>query len=271
MNEIDVKDWQDFETRIGELRQQQARAGMLLFRGLGNSAWPLTTTLERFTGGIEMPFADYYRAIGTAQPQVETFTGERWDIDEYPAIEKMANEYDAFDLHLWGGRLKAYGFMAYLRHHGFPSPLLDWTRSPYIAAFFAFRSSIKPASERASVFVYSASATGMRGWSSDLPRIFQFGPYIRTHRRHYLQQGEYTMCLRWAVNEPWRLVPHESVFALNHPEQDLLWKFNIPWSERVNVLTLLDEHNINSFSLFEDHEALLETLALRRFTFQQRG
>lgn len=32
----------------------------------------------------------------------------------------------------------SYGFMTRLRHHGFPSPLLDWPQSPYIAAFFAF-------------------------------------------------------------------------------------------------------------------------------------
>ena len=58
---------------------------------------------------------------------------------------------------------------------------------------------------------------------------------------------------------------------MNQPGQDLLWKFNIPWSERVRVPKLLDDHNINAFSLFEDHDALLETLALRRFIFEQRA
>jgi hypothetical protein len=32
----------------------------------------------------------------------------------------------------------SYDFMTRLRHHGFPSPLLDWPQSPYTAAFFAF-------------------------------------------------------------------------------------------------------------------------------------
>jgi hypothetical protein len=35
--------------------------------------------------------------------------------------------------------------------------------------------------------------------------------------------------------------------ARNNPGQDLLWKFNIPWSERVYVLKMLDEHNVNAF------------------------
>jgi FRG domain len=244
---------------------------MLVFRGLGDSSWSLTTTLERYTDAVELPFSDYYREIGTAQPQVETFTGEHWDIDAYPVIAAMGGEYDKFHLHLWGGQLKAYGFMAYPRHHGFPSPLLDWTRSPYIAAFFAFRSSAKPASDKVSVFVYCEKPAGMKVDSSGVPKIFRFGPYVRTHRRHFLQQGEYTMCLQWELNQPWRFVSHEKVFAMNQPGQDLLWKFNVPWSERVNVLKLLDDHNINAFSLFEDHDALLETLALRRFICEQRA
>jgi FRG domain len=29
-------------------------------------------------------------------------------------------------------------YMTHLRHNGFPSPLLDWSKSPHIGAYFAF-------------------------------------------------------------------------------------------------------------------------------------
>ena len=45
-------------------------------------------------------------------------------------------------------------------------------------------------------------------------------------------------------------------------------KFTIPWGEREKVLRVLDDHAINAFSLFESDEALLETLALRRFILE---
>ena len=42
-------------------------------------------------------------------------------------------------------------------------------------------------------------------------------------------------------------------------------------SERTKVLRMLDDHNINAYSLFDSAEALLETLALRRLLFGRSG
>jgi hypothetical protein len=77
------------------------------------------------------------------------------------------------------------------------------------------------------------------------------------------------MCLRWDPDVPWRFAPHEAVFGLDGAEQDALWKFNIPFAERTKVLKLLDDYNVNAFSLFESDEALLETIALRELTFRR--
>lgn len=45
--------------------------------------------------------------------------------------------------------------------------------------------------------------------------------------------------------------------------QDFLFKYDIPSSERIEVLRRLDEYNLNAFSLFDTEETLLETMWFR--------
>jgi hypothetical protein len=64
---------------------------------------------------------------------------------------------------------------------------------------------------------------------------------------------------------------HEAVFGCKDKddEQDLRWKFNIPSTERLKVLRMLDSYNLNSLSLFGSEESLMETMALRELDFKQ--
>ena len=52
--------------------------------------------------------------------------------------------------------------------------------------------------------------------------------------------------------------------------QDCLWKFNIPYSERLKVLKYLDGYNINDYSLFGSDESLMETMTLREIHFKDQ-
>ena len=76
------------------------------------------------------------------------------------------------------------------------------------------------------------------------------------------------MCL--VFDSEWRFGNHEDVFARSNPRQDVLWRFDIPWTERLKVLKLLDSYNLNAFSLFDSEESLMETLALRELDFPER-
>lgn len=63
-----------------------------------------------------------------------------------------------------------------------------------------------------------------------------------------------------------RIHPHVETL-----QQGLCWKFTIPVTERTKVLKRLDEYNLNAFSLFESEESLMETLAVREFSFQKES
>jgi len=266
MQTIDLETWEQFEE---ELKTRNITIGdKYLFRGHENSSWSLDTTLER-RGLRGIPFADYYRLISVIRAQIETFTSTAWgELPQYPEIANLAQEYDKFSLMLdgIGGTFPAYSYMAYLRHHGFPSPLLDWSRTPYVAAYFAFRNATK---ERVAVYVYLERPGGMKSWSSAETQIHLLGPYIQTHRRHFLQQSTYTICLDFQIGQGWNFAPHEGVFSRNVQHQDVLWKFTIPATERVKVLKKLDSYNLNAFSLFESEEALMETMAFRHIDFKR--
>jgi hypothetical protein len=60
-----------------------------------------------------------------------------------------------------------------------------------------------------------------------------------------------------------------------HPVRDramllLSWKINIPSTERLKVLRLLDGYNLNAYSLFQSEETLMETIAVRELDFSDR-
>ena len=261
--EINVRTWEECQSQFkdllhyrGSLRQEARRTHIsrFLYRGHANAEWKLTTTLERYFKH-NMFYEDYYHIISAASPQIESFTGKIWGIPNY------SEPYDSLSF-----KLQAYDYMVYLRHHGFPSPLLDWTRSPFIAAFFAFHN-ISDKDQSVSIYSYMEWAGKGKTHAGSDPTISGLGSYIRTHPRHFLQQSEYTTCTVYD-GERHYFADHESGFSENNEEQDLLWKINIPSSERFKVLSHLDSMNINAFSLFGSEESLMATLALREFHFR---
>ena len=191
MGEVRLQDWKSFEEIIRALFDQlndsrvTARSGVSepLFRGQQLASWHLTTTLERFVKD-EVPVEGYYRTIRAVKPTIESFTDKTWNVPS-----KFEMGHTAISLP------PSVEFMAYLRHHGFPSPLLDWTLSPYVAAFFAFRSQ---ALEDKDVAIYSFLEDIGRGKSvkDPGPRITGIGRYMTTQKRHHTQQCEYTICTK---------------------------------------------------------------------------
>ena len=271
MKEENAASWEEFETilhRIEGFRQrahEQSGVGVsdLLYRGQADSRWRLETTLER---SVSKPVSlnEYYGLIKQAKARIETFTDKSWKIPTFKKYLKWLQSDPATP-----SLYDAYEYFIYLRHHGFPSPLLDWTASPYVAAFFAMD---KPARDVQSVSVYVFwECTGVAKLTEHgKPEICGLGSNVRSHRRHYLQQSRYTICTA-LTGENKEYAKHEDAFGNSVVVQDLLWKINIPISSRVKFLAKLHKMNINSFSLFTTEDSLLATLATDIFVLNPKS
>jgi hypothetical protein len=255
--------WEQFKSAAAVLRAStQSRNFPYLFRGQACAAWDLSTTLER--SGHSLGLSDYFHLILRIKNEIEVYTGQRWHGGvAFPELDETLTSFDQFSFA--PSESLHFAYMSYLRHHSFPSPLLDWSFSPFVAAFFAFRD---PTSEFVSIHAYCERPNNSWKLSgSDDPQIRLFGPRIAAHKRHFAQQSQYTICVQWD-GTGWRFQPHSLIFDAkdhhgNPPEQDVCRKFILRADERPKVLRELNDYNLNAFSLFGSEESLMDTLSIR--------
>lgn len=272
---VEVDSWDEFEEIIRTQNRQQVSKKIdaisqigpyspTLFRGQPDSEFGLDTTLERVIGKNKRVYF-YLGIISKILPEIEAFIGKKWDINDSDLIKEtnsyldMPEELTRFPL----------GYMTYLRHFGFPSPLLDWSFSPFVAAYFAFRNL---ASEAKSVAIFQYQQVYNHSALQRKRSIITPLPIedVQNNQRHYLQQSIYTICVNSDTEIPY-FSPHESVYEIanevdkfkDYDKGEFLKKYVLPASERENALLNLELHNINSFSLMGSEESLLETLFIR--------
>jgi hypothetical protein len=238
------------------------------FRGQGKD-WPLTATIERYAirPGVAEDFA--MREFRRRAHHYSISVPERDDDLEWLAL---------------------------MQHHGAPTRLLDWTRSPQVAAFFAAQSSnsanpfIRDPDKPLPSFVIWAvdtdsineEAAGMLGLSEDTdlsspdtfrnifwrqpPGELYLAVAVQPHRmneRLTIQQGLF-LCANRA------LFPFHNCLAsvLNHaskrnrPSSQWLHKIAVAPETRADVLRILDKININSTTLFPGLDGFCQALQI---------
>ncbi len=263
--------WNKFEEKLGELkakhreRQNSSKQPVfdLLYRGQRKSCWQLETTLDRrVKGRRKMSLEEYYKTIHTMtmKEPIEEYTNKSWDIPTPEAYQKWLKKQE--------GILKEnppdFCYMTYLRHQEFPSPLLDWTFNPYIAAFFAFKKT-DDETKYVSIYILQEWVVGDNYVSTWTPNFYILKENPSTNMRHLKQKSQYTIYTYQEDDELIYYTPHDKITDHKEYVPNMLLKFNIPSTERPNVSKKLDTLNINYLSLFGSEEGSDNDIAIRHF------
>jgi hypothetical protein len=138
VGEIRFLKWRYF---IDYVHQEMLDFDHYIWRGQKNYEWPLQTTLDRL---IEKAKIDKTSKKKFIERHLEHF--------QYAVRGRRGSNPPAID--------SENEWWALGQHHGLATPLLDWTTSPFVAAYFAFISTEKPQSKYRSIFAINKPVTG---------------------------------------------------------------------------------------------------------------
>jgi hypothetical protein len=262
MKIVELESWEKFCTEIERMYidyKGRYAGAPILFRGQANSKWHLKTTLERFTK-THWTIQKYLKVVIDCIVQIESSEYYLKNAPNVSDIEKEIYEYRSNSLVEIPTAMSFY--LTYFRHHGFPSPLLDWSVSPYVAAFFAFSENLK--FKKVAIFSFIDNLTGVKYDFDGKPRITTKWLNTYPHERHIRQQSLYSVATRPTRNDH-KFVQHEHVFREGWSDQDILIKYIVPRTERIKAFDYLDrEKNINHLELMRSEETFLKALAFRQ-------
>jgi len=225
-----VESWEAFIVAMRSPEHNMAK-GEIVYRGQRGHDWHLSSTLARLFDGGSVP-AEHEASL-LAQFRL-AMRGRGLD------CSKLDDE------ELW-----AFG-----QHHGLRTPLIDWTKSPYVALFFAFDEpdvlDINPNDSRA---VFCLNMTAIRADESLSKIIFE--PTHHENARLVNQAGLFTITPSGRENLVSAILNELAENEVINPDDPAdvaryIAKIHVPNENRVECLNTLRKMNIHHANLFPD-------------------
>jgi hypothetical protein len=216
------------------------------FRGERDERWPLYSSLSR-----------YLRNFGVSREAWPEQEGRILRIFKRKAHQFLDKPPDTDDDFQW---------MALMQHHGAPTRLIDFTWSPYVAAFFALERTLADGVVWAMNPARVDSSRNTKRINVD-PRVHgNFSRYFLAGKRHFIWMGEpHTMNRRLIAQSgtfavPGVLdVPVEDI--LRDPDlENVLAKIVLANSVREVAMRELYRMNITYATLFPDLDGLARSM-----------
>jgi len=233
------RSWEQFSVELRSLLFAGGpfAKGEYLFRGQRDPDWTLTSSFDRW---FDQGHYEEATRVSIAQDLVRRFKRELEALD----IQREIREEPKM-------------VVALGQQYGLPTRLLDWSESPYIAAFFAFSDALFFHQQKSHVAVWALQASSYV-WSPDRgAQILTIPPVGNVRLRN--QEGKFTL-----LNTPHNCL-EDYVNASDAVTPPPLTQFLLPSPVSRIALADLDAMGINPSRIFPDPQgcALSAELQLR--------
>lgn len=225
--------WADYKAWVQDMVSAKKK---YFYRGQSNPSWKLRTSFHRRAEGTGIDLPAYLNLI---LPDLHYHISS---IQNQPLNLVNPGEFAAF--------------LALLQHHGFPTPILDWTLSPYIGAYFAYRDvdDRVPETDHVKVFFFDVQdwITAFEqplGLRESKRYVSVLRPYALYNPRLLPQRGAYTVTNVDDIESHVLTLGQES-------SKTFLYSVLLPVTERTAVMRELSLMGINEMTMFPGMDGL---------------